>query len=605
MRALALAVVVFSLSTVAPAARAQFSIDELAALHPELSGAVPTSSPVSLTDGRGQLWDIQYDGTVGDGTMDTFDGAVTIEVDGFQGSYSGMQFLLEDGRTVAIPTVVIGRLMITRMIYISPDDGYARWVDVLDNPSNQPTTARVTYAFAMGSDDGTTLVTTTSGDALVDSDDRGWVSDDASEVGDDPAFGLIFGDDGTGAGAAPTAQFFAGNDMPTVSFSVDIPANGSAALVLLMTQRTTRVDAVQWLADTDPRSLMGDVSAPVVNFSGVGGGPTFRISGLLRGSERDVVELRNGDRLEGTVTDKSWTVETAHGVVAVKLKDVAGLVAGEPGWGNDAVVLLRGEVLVGHLDAEPVTMQLPLGRKLTLPRETIARIGMRHRGEAEESYTSTDDIALLVHGDRLQGKILTQSFGVATPYGNMGIDRDRVAGIDFRAEDGRLHRVRLADGSTISGIVDGPGVVFRHHGGQELELALSELVALEVPGLLIEPAIDPDAPVVSLANGDTWYAQLVTETMPFRSTVGSFDLRLEEIRSLRILDTATGEAVVRLTDGGTLSGRLTTSSLSWRLVCGFEVTLPLSQLRDIEVPGERATEARGGNLGLLPLRLGG
>jgi len=603
MRGLALAAVVITLLIVAPAARAQFSIDELAALHPELSGAVPTSSPVSLTDGRGQLWDIQYDGTVGDGTMDTFDGAVTIEVDGSYGSYSGMQFLLEDGRTVAIPTVAIGRLMITRMIYVSPDDGYARWVDVLDNPSNQPTTARVTYTFAMDSDDTTTLVTTTSGDAVVDSGDRGWVSDDASEIGDDPAFGLIFGDDGTGA--APTAQFFAGNDMPTVSFSVDIPANGSTALALLLTKRTTRVDAVQWLADTDPRQLMDDISAPVVNFSGVGGGPTFRISGLLRGSERDVVELRNGDRLEGTVTDKSWTVETAHGVVEVKLKDVAGLIAGEPGWGDDAVVLLRGEVLVGHLDAEPVTLQLPLGRKLTLPREAIARIGMRHRGEAEESYTSTDDIALLVHGDRLQGKILTQSFGVSTPYGDVGLDRGYVAGIDFRAEGGRLHRVRLADGSTISGIVDGPGVVFRHHGGQELELALSELVALEVPGLLIEPAIDPDAPVISLANGDTWYAQLVTETLPFRSTVGSFDLRLEEIRSLRILDAATGEAVVQLADGGTLSGRLTTTSLSWRLVCGFVVTLPLAYLRDIEVPGERAAEARGGNLGLLPLRLGG
>jgi hypothetical protein len=603
MRTVAFAVVVISLSTVAPAARAQFSIDELAALHPELSGAIPTSSPVSLTDGRGQLWDIQYDGTVGDGTADTFDGAATIEVDGSYGSYGGMQLLLEDGRTVAIPTTAIGRLMITRMVYVSPDDGYARWVDVLDNPANESTTARVTYTFAMGSDDTTTLVTTTSGDAVMDSGDRGWVSDDASEIGDDPAFGLIYGDEGTDA--APTAQFFAGNDMPTVSFSVDIPANGSAALALLMTQRTSRAEAVQWLESTDPRALMGDVSAPVVNFSGVGGGMSFRVAGLLRGSERDVVELRNGDRLEGTVTDKSWTVETAHGSIPVKLKDVAGLVAGEPGWGNDQVVLLRGEILVGHLSAEPVTLQLPLGRKLSLPRESIARIGMRHRSEAEESYTPTDDTAMLVRGDQLQGKILTQSFGVATPYGAVALDLGRVAGIDFRAEGDRLHRVRLADGSTITGIITEPMVVFRHHGGQELDMALSGLVALEVPGLLIEPSIDPDAPVFTLANGDTWYARPVTETLPFRSTVGSFDLRMEEIHSLRILDAATGEAVVQLADGGTLSGRLTTTALILQLVCGLQVTLPLDQLRDIKVPGERAAEATGGNLGLLPLRLGG
>lgn len=585
----------------APPAAGQPALDP--SLHPELEGAVPASSPVTLTDAHGHLWDIQYDGTVGDGTSDTFDGAMTLEVDGSYGGYGGIQYLLPDGRTVAIPTVPIGRLTVTRLVHVAPDDGYARWVDILDNPSPEPTTAQVTYTLAMGSDDGTTLVHTTSGDAVVDANDRGWVSDDFSEVGDDPAFALFYGDEG--ASAVPTATFLQSNDMPTVRFTVEIPGGGSVALVMLLAQRHARTDAVQWLDDTDPRELLGDVSVPVANFSGAGGGPTFRVAGLLRGDERDVVELRNGDRLEGTVTDKAWTIATAHGEIPVKLKDVAGVIAGEPGWSNDAVVLLRGEVLVGQLSAESVQLQLPLGRKLTLPRDQIARVGMRRRGEAEETYTPSDDTALLVRGDRLHGKIVTKQFGVATPYGAVAVDRARVAGIDFRADDERLHRVRLADGSTLSGIVTEPGVVFRHHGGQELELALTDLSALEVPGLLIEPSIDPDAPVITLANGDRWYAHPVGDTLPVTSTVGGVDLRTEEIRSLRMLDPATGRATFELADGGTLSGRLATPALTLRLVCGLEVTIPIDQLRRIEVPREPTAEAPSGNLGVLPLRLGG
>jgi hypothetical protein len=552
-------------------------------LFPELQGTMQTSLPFTLSDGLGYSWDIQYDGSIGDGLNDAFDGAMTVEVNGSSASFAGYGNILEGGREIALPPVGVGGggLMLARRVLIAADDGYARFVELLYNPGS------------------TSMTATLDGDTIVGPDDRGWVTDDGSPGADDPSVAVIFGDDG--AQTAGIATLMGGSDLPNIRYSVEVPPGDTTAIVLFVAMRTIREEGSQWLGSFDTGAALADLPYLVSNFTGGGRGPTFRVSGLLRGGERDIVELRDGNRLEGTLGDKKWTIETPYGAHEVKLKDIAGVIAGGPGRVGDTVVLLSGEVFVGDLTAETANLRLPGGKAVDIPLETIDRIGMHQRSEAEESYQSTADRAVLRQGDRLEGKILGDAFQLATAMGTIRVPRNKVASLDLRA-DGGVHRIVLADGSTLSGILLDETVVFRHRTGQELTLEQRQLVSLEVPGLLLEPAVDPGSPVLVLSNGDRWFARPTAGSLPVETSFGELALKLDEIAAIRFDQPIAGAVSVKLRDGGSFVGKLGTDALTLRLGCGMELTVDAAFLSELRIGNVRRTSG-GAGLGTLPIQI--
>jgi len=582
-----------------PAVSPAQSGGNVAELFPELQGTMQTSLPFTLSDGAGYTWDIQYDGSISDGVNDAFDGSMSVDVNGSFASFNGFGNILEGGREIALPmTTTGGGLMIARRVLVAPDDGYARFVEVLYNPSSSAMSASVTHHFSLGSDDSTQVVTTTDGDTVVSGDDRSWVTDDATPTGDDPAIAVLFGDDG--AEGPIQASLMPGSDTPTVRYQAEVPAGDAVAVVLFVAQRNNRDEASSWVSSFDAGAALGDLPYALVNFSGGGRGPTFRVSGLLRGSERDVVELRDGNRLEGDLQDKKWDIETPYGTHEIKLKTVAGVIAGGPGRVGDTVVLLGGEVFVGTIAAETVQLRLPGGKAVGIPLETIDRIGMRQRGEAEESYQSTSDRAILRQGDRLEGKILGDAFQMATAFGTVSVPRNKVARLDLRAEDG-VHEIVLADGSTLSGILLDETVSFRHRSGQELSLTQKQVISLEVPGLLLEPAVEPGSPVLTLSNGDRWYARPTAGSLPVETSFGELALKLDEIAAIRFDQPIAGAVSIKLRDGGSFVGKLGTSELTLRLGCGMELTVDAAFLGELRISQVRRGSSR--SPGTLPIQL--
>lgn len=568
-------------------------------LFPELQGTMQTSLPFTLTDGLGYTWDIQYDGSIGDGVNDAFDGAMTLQVNGSMASFNGYGNILEGGREIALPPTSVSGLMLARRVLVASDDGYARFVEILYNPGSAALSATLTHTIALGSDDGTVVVTTTDGDTMVSAEDRGWVTDDATPTGDDPSVAVIFGD--PGAQTTGQATLMGGSDTPTIRHTVEVAPGDTVAVALFVAMRTNRDEGVQVLESLDTGAALADLPYAIANFSGGGRGPMFRVSGLLRGGERDIVELRDSNRLEGTLGDKKWTVETPYGAHEIKLKDIAGVIAGGPGRVGDTVVLLSGEVFVGNLTAENVSLRLPGGKEVAIPLETIDRIGMHQRSEAEESYQSTADRAVLRHGDRLEGKILGDAFQLATAMGTISVPRAKVASLDLRADNG-VHRIVLADGSILSGILLDETVTFRHRSGAELTLDQRQLVSMEVPGLLLEPAVDPGSPVLVLSNGDRWFARPTAGSLPVETSFGELALKLDEIAAIRFDEPIAGAVSVKLRDGGSFVGKLGADALTLRLGCGMELTVDAAFLSELRIGTVRRGGSRSG-FGTLPIQI--
>lgn len=157
--------------------------------------AAPCS--VDLVDSGDFEWDLSSDGAISDGehlptsrsdAYDTF-GELYVSTDAGT-SYSeytnpdATACTYEDGdREVAFPadTTTVADLEIRRKVFV-PASGlpFARWIDSLTNTGGTPITLRLRWGGDLGSDSYTTVISTSSGDEVVDAADR-W----ASTGGDD------------------------------------------------------------------------------------------------------------------------------------------------------------------------------------------------------------------------------------------------------------------------------------------------------------------------------------------------------------------------------------------------------------------------------------
>ncbi len=575
----------FSMAMTAVSALLLTSLSPSAAAAPrgdaspfEAAGGERTRLPLTLVDGGGYTWDIQQDGSVSNGTGDAFDTAMTVTVAGASPRVTGAAVLIEEGRLLVLPTVdTAGGLQLTRSVHVPSGDGYARWLDVLYNPGGETVTTTVVYGLGLGSDSATRVVATSGPDTDGNSSDLGWVTDDADPTGADPAVAVVFGD-ARGA-TEPTTDLADGRDTPQITHHVEVPPRAQVGIAVIVAQRTSSDEATTWLQSFSSRDALKKAGVRIQNFAYMSG---FHVAGLLRGTEWDLVELRNGNRLKGSLQVPTWEVATPYGHRSVAREDVAGVIFGSPGTAQDALVLHRGDVLVGDLGVGPLPLTASWGGKVPVPRKNIARIGLAHSGDPEERVASTAHVVTLRRGDQLRGQLVGDSLRLAAPYGTVELPIDRVAQLLLTAANGRLHEATLADGSVFSGILLDSAIRLRREDGEELELARSLLESVEAPPLLLEPAIDHSSPVLTLSNGDRWYASPTEEPMHLVASFGPLDLPLAEIGTIDFGTPHPRAAIVQLADGGSVTVQFSDDDLTFRLSGGMELNVPLVFLEGLD-----------------------
>ncbi len=162
------------------------------------ANAVPAITlSTNLSDGDGFLWDIQRDGSINDGTSDSYDGGLVLS--GFP-SFPGAA-TEDNGREVVLgSSAPVEGLEITRKIYIPENQSWARFLEIVTNVSDAPINYTVDIETNLGYDGDTVVVATSSGDTNFTTDDLWIVTDDSSDSGGDPTLlHLIAGLGGEGA----------------------------------------------------------------------------------------------------------------------------------------------------------------------------------------------------------------------------------------------------------------------------------------------------------------------------------------------------------------------------------------------------------------------
>lgn len=223
-------------------------------------------------------YDVSCDGELNDGG--TVDRQFNDAYDGmYQSSLSGPDFVRQfpclnaatfeaAGRQLVLGPVLVHNLQVSRKIFSPAAGGFARYLEVIQNPGTTPVVVSMTISGNLGSDNSTRVVVAPSQTNFT------YAVTDQNGICCDPLLAHVFG--GASSTLVPTVQFIQTNDNVFYRWdNISIPAGQTAILMHFAVQRPpsdlagTKSQATGLVNLTDPNALSGMSAAEkaaVANF---------------------------------------------------------------------------------------------------------------------------------------------------------------------------------------------------------------------------------------------------------------------------------------------------------------------------------------------------
>ena len=300
--------------------------------------------PVTRWDANNFTFDVQKDASILHGTNNVFAGAdsgpsfggmhLDVIAQGTATRFSGANFgSVEDkSREIAVHQDNVGGLSVTRKVFVPAAGYFARYLELLTNPTDTPVTVDVRVSTGIlrsnGSDLAPAVVATSSGDDQLDVTDPAtrdrWLVIDAAQPADPfasftpPSTAFVF--DGPGGARAvgsavllPSASQIAlsPRELDYQWSSVTIQPGDTVGLMHFAVQETSRSAAqaaAERLLQLPPEALAGlstDELAQVGNFAAPGDGvsalaPLAPLTGSITGRALASDAIDAGGRRVGT-----------------------------------------------------------------------------------------------------------------------------------------------------------------------------------------------------------------------------------------------------------------------------------------------------------------
>ena len=269
---------------------ARIGIAAAAAVFVGMVAAAPASAAscdVVYEDSAGFDWDIegffnsslgvqQANGAVVDGENDAYDTAFALRVNGASYNVDASTCSAEEsGREMVFPATAMnlngegfGGLEVSRKVFV-PETGvpFARWLNLLHNPTASPITTEVEYSINWGHNTRPVYRSTSSGDTTFAPGDRWATHSSPAEAGDlvdTPVASLLDATPGTGLDRFDALDSdFSDGDGDLRYLGVTVPAGGTVALMNFEAQRASDAETRQFadLYQAGPEPLYEGLSA--------------------------------------------------------------------------------------------------------------------------------------------------------------------------------------------------------------------------------------------------------------------------------------------------------------------------------------------------------
>lgn len=566
------------------------------AQHRRIGGAMPVGAggvvnlPYSVNDNAGNQWFIYQGGWVQmQGNNPVYSQAAMLQINGNQPSMRNNQARIDEKTgEVLFENMQAQGFLVTRRIFPMRDEGVMRYIEVIKNPQGAEQQCNVTI---------TTNVNFGVQNAEIVPDPRrkgqnlAWV---AQTHGNNRTAVEVFA--GKGAKVSPTINWQQGNNTVTATMSVTVPAGKEVAIMHLRTTAPNSTAGVQWVGALKESQLLKNVPAElrrvIVNF--VSGAAFIGDRELLRGELFDVIELRGGDQMKGTLKEPAYTLETFYGTVELPVERVIALMNVGEFRPRQLLVTIDGEIFGGKLSRDTLAMELTSGQVTQVPLSQVSRAGYRKRPNEPEEWTFDKPFVMMRSGDRVAVEMPAEPFAVVTRYGPLSVDPKTLAAIVFQSDEHGVHEILLNDGSHFAGLV----------GATQYDMKLSgtggaapeQVVKFPVSGIsrmqfVAEvPEIDESMPTLKLVNDDELVGSL-TGTLKLDTAFDTLTVDAAQIHKLA--HAAEGGLDVQLTlwDQSIVSGQLQQPQVQCTLNSGLVLSVPVALIEEYEQPEPAASSA--------------
>jgi hypothetical protein len=536
--------------------------------------------PYAVPDQTGNQWRVYYNGYLQQsGNMPIYSQGATLTINGNQPPMQNRMAKLDDKTgELILDGLTFGSLTVTRRISFEKDANVVRYIDVVKNATGQDQALNFMISTNLNYGVNTTQLVP---DPKKKDQQVAWVA----QTGGNAAAMEMFA--GKGAKVAMGIVHQPGNNVVTANLQQQLKAGQEIAIMHLHGTMPTQAQAADYVTKLKEADLLKRVPPNIrkilVNFAA--GGNFVGDVEVLRGDISDVVELRGGDQLRGTVQADSYELNTFYGPVTLPVDKVVAVMNVGNFRPRQLVVTADGQIFGGQLKQDSLSLQLASGQVTKVPLSQVVRMGYRKRAGEPEEWALDKPMVMMRTGERVGVKLPTTPFEVATRYGKLSLKPEQLAAIVLQSDDAGLHQFVLADGSKFGGLLaaDALEMTLEAGGGPD------QVVKFPVSGISrvqfsAKPGEADDAsPMIKLANDDLLVGTVGGE-LKVDTAFDTLTLTAAEVRELRRTAGPGADVQAVLFDGTTVSGQLQALDLAVKTVGGLSVNVPIALLEEYLQP---------------------
>jgi hypothetical protein len=558
--------------------------------------------PHQVNDSQGNNWMIHQGGWIQmHGNQPLYSQGGIIQINNNQPHFRGNQ-AKQDEKTgeIIFENMNVGGFNITRRVLIDKEQAYARYIDIVRNNQQQEITANIQIQsnFNFGVDQAATI-----NDPRRKENQIAW----AASNGNGRAVLEMYA--GKGSKLVPSFNFQQGNTQLIGNFAVPIPAGKDVAIMhihaVVGTPEQGETFVQQLREGRILNTLPSDLRKKIVNFVTAQGFIGDRE--LLRGELFDVVEIRGGDQVRGTIKEPTFKLATFYGDVELPADRIVGILNVGEFRPRQLLVTTDGEIFGGRLSKQTIDLELTSGQMTQIPISQMTRAGYRKRADEPEEWTFDKPFVALRSGERVGVQMPTAPIDVVTRYGSLKLDPKAVAAIVFQTEEHGVHDIHLTDGSKFAGLVAAPqfemqlggaattqpstggtGSGNNNAGGgaaaQTVKFPSSAIARIQFAVPL--DGVDPsETPTLDLANDDVLVGTLGGD-MKLDTAFDTLTLNAAEVKRLTRggADAGALDVQVTLWDSSVVSGQLQDPTLRCQLASGVTLTIPIGLVDEYNQP---------------------
>jgi len=542
--------------------------------------------PYSFNDNTGNQWFFyQYGQFQQQGNMPVYSQGAMLQINGqYPQARNNQARVDEKTGELIFDAMQAPGVSLTRRIQINKEEGWVRYIDIIKNTGAE---GAINLNYMTSLNYGVQTATMIP-DPKKKDNNLAWVALTGAQ---NRTVVEMYG--GKGAKTVPTIQYNQGNSQMNAVMSPTIGAGKEIAIMHFHHITTTPDAGAKYVMSMKESKVMAAIPAAIrkliINFRG---GENFVGDyEILRGDILDVVELRSGDQLKGTLKEKNFKLDTFYGPVELPVDKIIGLINAGQFRPRQLLVTRDGEIFGGKLDREKLVLELSSGQITEIPISAISRMGYRKRSGEPEEWTFEKPVVLMRTGDRIGVQMPTKDIDVATRYGPLKLKPDSVSSIDFQTEENSVHQISLKDGSKFAGLVSGD--VFEMKLGSEGPEQVVKFPAASIRRLQLtnkSDDADDDQSTMNLANEDLLVGNL-TGTLKLDTAFSTITINAGEVKKLTHTAGAPSDVQVVLWDDTTVSGQLQEQELAVLLKSGVAMKVPVALVEEYNQPRPQASGA--------------